>query len=1165
MDVMHDGSISFRIGWLIYIFHSNGIEVRVPDVDDELIWDVFWLQFREKSIVLSGVEKNSVVYKGAGATIWYRLDGARLKETVELERAVDLSMVITSEKSSKPSLEAKGKPSKALHHKQAGMGYGKLAFREANNGVKITLKDGVVGAEIPDGVVYPFRYDPTIEASSYSLNVVKNGMVRTSGGRIYTVGLDSSYHLALYYSDNDGTTWTKKDSGAVMNSPYVSLTMDSSGDIWLVGKDSSGIAYIKYVVSTGLFGSLSHTGSSAYDQPACACGPNGVLQIVYQYSANIYHWDSVNGTTLISAGAGAYSIHSTIYVDSSNNAHIASGDGTSNRNELWKYFYHPYGGSVTEHLIESSSGTANVYYNSAITVDSTGRIYVACQDPLNAVSGTKNIRLARSDDSGSSWSIENVTSLSTNQYSPQLGLDQDDKLLVVWHTTGRGSYTSRYQVVYRTRTHSGTWSPLLSSASSLLTDTNADHKWPYSLPFAGNGVLAEVGAPICYTDTTNTDIVYDGTTVTTWKTVSSTPTDDIVRTALWRISTEPSVEGELDINRAWQKPAIRLYAGDTGEFAGGTSISYGPSGEVSVGIHFRLEDFYGGHATTRRIFHKWDGVYGGWKIEYDVANTNVKVTLSDGSTIITASGSIDAETLDWWIFTFIPGGSLKLYRGNTLLATTDASAMGSVNNSQKCGLGDTTSTIAMLFGGAFLASAELNAGDIDNIVTKKDSVWDSLVSSLEFHVPGQMHDWGGSIGRDVDESSNQWKDVQNSYNLNMTFIGANTKGMERQIVRPSHVYDGGIISLEFSRRGASGQVSVGEDDDVDVGDAICLNGYKKWMGKVTKIKRGLGGKILQLRGMDEDVANPYISEQFTDRQGMAKDRAQLDTDLLPESTGGSGESGTAYSYRNTKDQIMADAMASGHGWRDGYMGFYHGEGTTYTLAEGDFALIDREESTKDSVSEVTLTGYGNSDIPYEQTGMASGSTVYSLTKKPVQVIYVKVSGTEVFTGYHVDGDNQELIFDATTTGTVDIKYTYRDIKIASVRDKDIEEEIGKESKVDISVGYIGTADLTTLATSLLRGKYWIVTIRPRTAKYYAYRWYPGERIVINVTGDVLAINGDYFITKVLYEGSLSTAPTLMLEQYDATLGVPNLGRASSLPDVMSSMKTGLQKTNYGHT
>lgn len=629
---------------------------------------------------------------------------------------------------------------------------------------------------------------------------------------------------------------------------------------------------------------------------------------------------------------------------------------------------------------------------------------------------------------------------------------------------------------------------------------------------------------------------------------------------------------DSDVRAIWKR-GVRVKEGDTAEYANTNALAYGNNDEFTVGLHFRIEDVFGGHGVTRLIAHQFAGGKG-WKVEYNVAAAQLDFTVDDGAgNSDTISVDVTDEDLYYFVMIFYPNfgpQGFEVYRllptGPEIKGTLDTTGYADIHPAVTIKLGDAAATVAMMWGGFFMMSTIISDADMLLIIPSKDSVWNGAVAgTVILHTPGENYDWGGGINRDIDEGASQWKDVSgNAYDCNFVLADA-TNSMARETARITHVITTGLVELILSQQGSRASIIVSEDDTVDVGDVVFMFGRNnKWSGMVEGVQKDTGIKILKCIGVDEDKKEEWRNDVFADRATHQDNVTEDNTNLIYEDTDGAAEAGSGYNRLNSKLSLMDDALAHGYGVSESILSSLYADTAALVMGLTDFQFTNREYSRKESASEVTVIGYGNANIPYEQTGIAGGATVYNLDNKPVEVIYVKVGGVEVFAGFHVDADNKQLIFDAPTGGNVDVKYTIRDeVNTATASDDDVEQEIGKKKALMVWVGYIGSVPLQAIANALIRGRYWINTIQPRQRKFYNDRFYVGRRIQINQSGDPFGINGDYFCSRVIFEGTMHKIPRIEIEEYDPNIGFPIQPNKTHFVDVIDQMRDDSLHTNRG--
>jgi len=639
----------------------------------------------------------------------------------------------------------------------------------------------------------------------------------------------------------------------------------------------------------------------------------------------------------------------------------------------------------------------------------------------------------------------------------------------------------------------------------------------------------------------------------------------IVKVAQWKIDGEIGTFTIEHPTRYHWKRAVRIKAGDTGEFAGTSAVNYGTSDEFSVGISLRLEDVYGGHATTRIVAQQFSSGKG-WKITYNVANAQLDFYVDDGAgNSATISVDIDEKDLVWWFMYFEPGRAgdgLQVYKHDQLQSVADTTSIANIHSSSSIFIGDATNTVAMMFGGFFMTSDELLQADIDAIIVASDDVWNPTIDNIQIHTPGLNHDWGGGISRDIDEGASQWKDVTgNTFHLNFT-LADSTNSMARETARKTHVLYGQLETLTFSRHGSVATIMVSEDDTVDVGDVLVLKTpYNQWSGNVEEKKKDIGGNRLKVTGIDEDGAIPFRNDVFASRTAYQNDLTEDETNMIVESTDGGAVAGSGYLRLNPKAALTNDALRHGVGSGHGVLSSFFLADTPVVFGITDFSLMGRTKSKKDAASEVTVYGYGNADIPKNET-FSGPLDDLTLADRPVEIVKVEDATDGIlYSGYRVDADNKIIYFDATTTDDIEVDYLIRDVDSATAQDLDVEESIGVNQRLWVWVGYITSTPLQTIADALIRDKYWIVTGKPNGKKFFKKRWYVGMKITISQTGDPFGINGDYFISKVTYSTHLLTTPVLELEEYDTTIGFPSKPPPRDMNDLIGQK---LEDDQFGY-
>lgn len=584
----------------------------------------------------------------------------------------------------------------------------------------------------------------------------------------------------------------------------------------------------------------------------------------------------------------------------------------------------------------------------------------------------------------------------------------------------------------------------------------------------------------------------------------------------------------MEVWRCWHKPAVRVHAGDEGEVQNTATMSYGAGGEFTLGIHFRLEDCYGGSASKRNVIKKYDDTAGvGWEIYYDVATGELVYRVSDGTGSAEVRESYDEDEIDWRFMLFTPGvnGGLIVYKRDEMVGNADTLTVGDINNSVPVRVGDSTSdSIAMMFGGAFMTSDLLTEEEIESIVQVKDSQFG--LDSLLFVLSGE----DDSL---IDESNYQWLDASG----NGRYIRwSSSVDMKKNIQRPLTLNDLALIGLEMSVTGSRGEFITRESSDVGAGDTIVVrdsNGTVVWNGYVVDVIVGRGGKRVNAVGYEQHWGNVEYRA----------DNLPVDYvfyDLL------SAQSNLVYSAPsvNTNLEINGDFRRDLGEWamREGMllsMGLAKVEvavsGTPITLTESNSGLVEVKETAENSYSEVRVVGYTGTDITVKESFTGNGVDDYVvLSYYPRSILKIEIDGVETW-AYRVDGRNKTVKFTTPPPNgsVIDVYYTRMDIEETTVRDSSIEAEIGRRKQVYVEQGYWSSTDANRIANSLLRSKYLELEMRIRSGSFSSGQVKCGQLVTVSYTNDVFGVNGSYVIRRVKYEYSVDVGPMVELVGYTA--------------------------------
>lgn len=111
--------------------------------------------------------------------------------------------------------------------------------------------------------------------------------------------------------------------------------------------------------------------------------------------------------------------------------------------------------------------TTYAQYTPVIAIDSEDNIFIVWETTNPTINvGVKNICLIKG--TWGSWgSREMVTDSASEQYVPSIAIDGSDNLHITWYGLGWGTYTTKYQIVYRKRLANDTYGSAIN-----LTDVN---------------------------------------------------------------------------------------------------------------------------------------------------------------------------------------------------------------------------------------------------------------------------------------------------------------------------------------------------------------------------------------------------------------------------------------------------------------------------------------------------------------------------------------------------------------------------------------------------------------------------------------------------------------------------------------------------------------------
>jgi Neuraminidase (sialidase) len=313
--------------------------------------------------------------------------------------------------------------------------------------------------------------------SGYSSNPA---IVTDSNNYIHVVWDDNTPgNNEIFYkqSTDGGANWSapKRLSWTAGTSSVPVIAVDSNNHIHVVWSDSivvwseenpgNGEIFYKKSTDGGANWSTKRltwtSGSSS--SPAIDLDSNNHIHIIFfddtPGNLEIFHKKSTDGGTNWSAPkrltwntGNSYS--PTIAVDSNNHIHAAWMDETPGNFEIF-YKQSTDGGanwSAPKRLTWNTSSSGSP----AIAFDSNNYIHVVLQNDTYVEA---EIFYKRSTDGGANWSTKRLTWNSGSSTSPDITIDSNNHIHVVWDDSTPAVYQGNYEIFYKQSTDGGTnWS-----------------------------------------------------------------------------------------------------------------------------------------------------------------------------------------------------------------------------------------------------------------------------------------------------------------------------------------------------------------------------------------------------------------------------------------------------------------------------------------------------------------------------------------------------------------------------------------------------------------------------------------------------------------------------------------------------------------------------------
>ena len=266
----------------------------------------------------------------------------------------------------------------------------------------------------------------------------------------------------LYYrkSTDGGTTWTtKRLTWTSGDTSRPSLAIDSNNHLYLVWfDDTPGNDEIHYKRSTNGGASWTTkrlTWNSGYSSlPSIAVDSNNHIYMIWQDDTSgngeIYYKKSTNGGTSWTQQRltwnSDFSGGPQIAIDSNNHFNLVWHDNTPGNVEL--HFKRSTNGGTSWITQRCTWNSGNSYYPD-IAVDSNNHIYVVWYD---LTPGDSEIYFKKSTNGGTSWSQQRLTWLSDSSYNPSITTDTSNYIHVVWKEKNPGNH----EIYYKRSTNGGT-------------------------------------------------------------------------------------------------------------------------------------------------------------------------------------------------------------------------------------------------------------------------------------------------------------------------------------------------------------------------------------------------------------------------------------------------------------------------------------------------------------------------------------------------------------------------------------------------------------------------------------------------------------------------------------------------------------------------------------
>jgi hypothetical protein len=213
--------------------------------------------------------------------------------------------------------------------------------------------------------------------------------------------------------------------------------------VWTDDTPGNGEVYHKWSINGGSTWTTKRlTYNSGYTYKAdIAIGSSNHLHVVWDDNSSgnweIYHKKSTNGGTTWTTKRLTYntgiSNYPVIAVDSNNHIHVAWDDNSPGSDEIFHKRSTDGGATWTTKRLTYNSGNSN---SPDIAVDSNNHIHVVWYD---WTPGITEIYYKKSTNGGTTWTSKRLTYNSGNSDNPNIAIDSNDHIHVVWYDNTPGT------------------------------------------------------------------------------------------------------------------------------------------------------------------------------------------------------------------------------------------------------------------------------------------------------------------------------------------------------------------------------------------------------------------------------------------------------------------------------------------------------------------------------------------------------------------------------------------------------------------------------------------------------------------------------------------------------------------------------------------------------